>query len=247
MIGHELVARQLEERIAAHFEVGRRLRVLDVALGDGAQALRLARGGHQVTGLESDPGRLAAFTSALETEPEGIRARFRALAGSGQDTGAHFLPGTFDLVLCHGVLDRAKDPDSTLAGLARVLDSGGLLSLVIPNAAARAMRPGLAGDWRAARAALVAQPEESDRFLRLEALTSFLARIGVPMECWYGVGVFAAGGSHGAAGAALWQEQAAGAADEATAEAAAAVEELACRMDPYRGVAPSLHLFGVRG
>ncbi len=222
--------------------MGRRLRVLDVALGDGAQALRLARGGHQVTGLESDPGRLATFSSALETEPEGIRARFRALAGSGQDTGAHFLPGTFDVVLCHGVLDRAKDPDSTLAGLARVLDTGGLLSLVIPNAAARAMRPGLAGDWRAARAALVAQPGESDRFLRLEALTSFLARIGVPMECWYGVGVFAADGSPGA-GTGAGQEQAADAADEAAAD----VEELACRTDPYRGVAPSLHLFGVRG
>lgn len=213
--------------------MGRRLRVLDVGLGDGAQALRLARGGHQVTGLEPDPERLAAFTAALAAEPEGIRARTRALAGSGQDTGAHFLPGTFDVVLCHDVLDGAKDPDSTLAGLARVLDGGGLLSLVIPNVTARAMRPGLTGDWRAARAALTAEPAEGDRVLQLPVLTSFLARIGVPRESWYGVGVFTAGG--------LFPET-----GETPAQALD-VEERACRTDPYRGVAASLHLFGVRG
>ncbi|MET9863112.1 methyltransferase domain-containing protein [Streptomyces smyrnaeus] len=228
MIRQELVARQLDERIAAHFEVGRRLRVLDAGLGDGAQALRLARAGHEVTGLESDPARLAAVEAALRDEPEGIRARFRALSGGGQDTGAHFLPGTFDVVLGHDVLDRTRDPDSTLAGLARVLDARGLLSLVLPNVAARAMRPGLSGDWAGAHAALVTEPAESDRFLRLETLTSFLARIGVPMERWYGVGVFAA---H----------------DTATGAEALDVEERACRMDPYRGVARSLHLFGVRG
>ncbi|MEU7314574.1 methyltransferase domain-containing protein [Streptomyces sp. NPDC007083] len=228
MIRQELVARQLEERIAAHFEVGRRLRVLDAGLGDGAQALRLARAGHQVTGLESDPARLAALDAALAEEPEGIRARFRTRAGGGQDTGAHFLPGTFDLVLGHDVLGRSRDPDSTLAGLARVLDTGGLLSLVLPNVAARAMRPALAGDWTGARAALEAEPGESDRFLRLEALTSFLARIGVPMDRWYGVGVLAPG-------------------DPAAPAEALEAEERACRMDPYRGVAESLHLFGVRG
>ncbi|MBO8185992.1 class I SAM-dependent methyltransferase [Streptomyces spirodelae] len=224
MTRQELVARQLEERISAHFEVGRRLRVLDAGMGDGAQALRLARAGHEVTGLEAEPARLAAVEAALGHEPEGIRARFRTMAGGGQDTGAHFLPGTFDVVLGHDVLDRTPDPDSTLAGLARVLDAGGLLSLVVPNVAARAMRPGLAGDWDGAHAALVTEPAEGDRFLRLESLTSFLARIGVPMERWYGAGVFAGEG-----------------------EEALDVEERACRMDPYRGVAESLHLFGVRG
>lgn len=224
--------------------------MLDAGLGDGARALRLVRWGHQVTGLEPDPGRLAAVRSALESEPEGIRERFRTLAGSGQDTGAHFLPGTFDVVLCHDVLDQARDPDSTLAGLARVLDTGGLLSLVIPNVEARAMRPGLAGDWQTARAALVADTAERDRFLRLEALTAFLARIGVPLESWYGVGVFGADGTHGDA-AAGEAGSGTGEADAATGaaagEAALDVEERAGRTDPYRAVAPSLHLFGVRG
>ncbi|NGO71750.1 class I SAM-dependent methyltransferase [Streptomyces boncukensis] len=225
MIREELVARQLDEQIVARFEVGRRLRVLDVGLGEGTQALRLARAGHQVTGLEADPALLDVVRAALEEEPEGIRERFRVVPGTGQDTGAHFLPGTFDVVLCHGVLMESRDPDSTLAGLARVLDAGGLLSLVVRNESARAMRPGLAGDWEAALGAFSA----GDRAFRLDALSTVLQRIGTPLERWYGVDVFAA--------------RTATAEDERVL----AAEELAGREDPYRSVAALLHLFGVRG
>lgn len=210
--------------------MGRRLRVLDVGLGEGAQALRLARAGHQVTGLESDPGLLAVVRASLEAEPEGIRERFRIVPGAGQDTGVHFLPGTFDVVLCHGVLMRAKEPDGTLAGLARVLDTGGLLSLLVRNAAAPAMRPGLAGDWPGALAAFEAA-ETTGRPFRLDTLRSVLTGIGTPLEQWYGVQVFTS--------------------DDADAgelgEAAVSVEERAGSTDPYRAVASMLHLCGVRG
>ncbi|WP_326692994.1 MULTISPECIES: class I SAM-dependent methyltransferase [unclassified Streptomyces] len=249
-----MVARQLDERIAAHFEVGRRLRVLDIGLGEGNQALRLLRAGHQVTGLESDPTLLAHVRGSLERQPEGIRERFRVVPGSGQDTGAHFLPGTFDVVLCHDVLDQARDPDSTLAGLARVLDAGGLLSLVIPNVTARAMRPGLAGDWEGALESLTGPAAEGaegqdqqDRFLRLESLTSFLTRIGVPLVQWYGVGVFSSDEPSGAGGPAEVPD---GTEASVAAEIPAArsdAEERAGRTDPYRAVAASLHLCGVRG
>ncbi|GAA2600438.1 methyltransferase domain-containing protein [Streptomyces axinellae] len=218
--------------------MGRRLRVLDVGLGEGNQSLRLVRAGHQVTGLESDPALLDRVRGSLEREPEGIRERFRVVPGSGQDTGAHFLPGTFDVVLCHDVLDQARDPHSTLAGLARVLDAGGLLSVVIPNVTARAMRPGLAGDWQGTLRALggpaAEGAEDPDRFLRLESLTSFLARIGVPLVRWYGVGVFAPGAAEDAENA-------------ENAEARVDAEERAGRTDPYRAVAASLHLCGARG
>ncbi|MET7611121.1 SAM-dependent methyltransferase, partial [Streptomyces seoulensis] len=43
LIRQHLVARQLDEQLARAFAVGRRLRVLDVGMGRGAQALRLAR------------------------------------------------------------------------------------------------------------------------------------------------------------------------------------------------------------
>ncbi|GAA2933441.1 hypothetical protein GCM10020221_31470 [Streptomyces thioluteus] len=52
----------------------------------------------------------------------------------------HFTPGAFDIVLCHGVLMHVEEPDPLLAGLARVLAPGGLLSLVVRNADALALR-----------------------------------------------------------------------------------------------------------
>ncbi|MGW7516827.1 class I SAM-dependent methyltransferase [Streptomyces sp. NPDC054796] len=241
MIRQELVARQLDEQIAARFEVGRRLRVLDVGLGRGEQSLRLARAGHKVTGLESDPALLALVREALEAEPEGIRQRVRVVPGDSQDTGATFLPGTFDVVLCHGELMEARDPGNTLAGLARVLDTGGLLSLLIRNDDALAMHPGRAGDWDAVVAALdFAERAEvagsgSGQAFRREALTATLAGIGTPLHEWYGVQVFATDEREG--GGALSEED----------ERIVTAELRAGRTDPYRSVAAMLHLCGVRG
>lgn len=67
--------------------MGQRLRILDVGMGQGTQALRLARAGHTVTGLESDPELLRAAREALSGEPAGIRERFRLIEGDGRETG----------------------------------------------------------------------------------------------------------------------------------------------------------------
>lgn len=235
------MARQLDEQIAARFPVGRRLRVLDVGLGQGTQALRLARAGHEVTGLESDPRMVAAVREALAAEPEGIRERVRLIEGDGRDTGAHFLPGAFDIVLCHGVLMYVPEPDPMLAGLARVLAPDGLLSLVVRNADALALRPGLSGDWEGALAAFDS-PAYTNRIGlraradRLETLTATLAGIGAPLHAWYGVRVFT--------------DQAPDDCPPPPAEElerVLAAEDRAGRTDPYRRVAALLHLCGVRG
>ena len=223
-----LVARQLEEQITARFPVGRRLRVLDVALRDGRQALRLARAGHEVTGLEADPELADAVCRALEGEPPGIRERTRVIVGDSRSTGAHFLPGSFDVVLCHEVLAPGDEPGPLLAGLGRVLASGGLLSLLVPNAEAQAMRPGLAGDWDGALDRLA----PVDRSLRREALVASLTGMSTPLHQWYGVQVFTG------EDAALPEGE--------EGERLLAAEERAGRTDPYRGVAARLHLCAVR-
>ncbi|MFF9491132.1 class I SAM-dependent methyltransferase [Streptomyces flaveolus] len=245
------MARQLDEQIAGRFPVGKRLRVLDVGMGQGTQALRLARAGHQVTGLERDATMIAAAREALAGQPEGIRERMRIIEGDGRDTGVHFLPGSFDVVLCHGVLMYVEEPDPLLAGLARMLAQGGLLSLLVRNGDALAMRPGLGGDWAGALAAFDATaclpPSRTDsnggtptrlgldvRADRLATLTAKLAGIGAPLHAWYGVRVFTDTAADGAT-----------APDDP--ETLLAVEERAGRTDPYRGVAALLHLCGVRG
>ncbi|WP_026252469.1 methyltransferase domain-containing protein [Streptomyces sp. PsTaAH-124] len=234
-----MVARQLDEQIAGRFPVGQRLRVLDVGMGQGTQALRLARAGHQVTGLERDQKMIAVAREALAAEPEGIRARMRIVEGDGQDTGVHFLPGSFDVVLCHGVLMYVEEPDPLLAGLARMLAPGGLLSLLVRNADALALRPGLMGDWPTALAAFDSTVYRNRLGLdvradRLADLTATLAGIGAPLHAWYGVRVFTDTAADGA---------------EPSADVATLLdtEERAGRTDPYRAVAALLHLCGVRG
>ncbi|MEU1533689.1 class I SAM-dependent methyltransferase [Streptomyces fagopyri] len=233
------MARQLDEQIAGRFPVGQRLRVLDVGMGQGTQALRLARAGHQVTGLEQDGRMLSVARQALAAEPEGIQGRVRLIEGDGRDTGVHFLPGSFDVVLCHGVLMYVEEPDPLVAGLARMLAPGGLLSLLVRNADALALRPGLAGDWTSALAAFesaayVNRLGLSVRADRLATLTSTLAGIGAPLHAWYGVRVFTDGAPDGAP-----------VPDDVGSLLAA--EERAGRTDPYRQVAALLHLCGVRG
>ncbi|MFI1352287.1 class I SAM-dependent methyltransferase [Streptomyces sp. NPDC020898] len=235
------MTRQLDEQIAGRFPVGQRLRVLDVGMGQGTQALRLARAGHQVTGVEKDPKMLGAAREALAAEPEGIRERVRLFESDGRDTGVHFLPGSFDVVLCHGVLMYVELPDALLAGLARMLAPGGLLSLLVRNGDALAMRPGLAGDWAGALESFDTVSYTNRLGLdvradRLSSLTATLAGIGAPLHAWYGVRVFTDTADDDA-------EIPAG----AEVDALLAVEERAGRTDPYRQVAALLHLCGVRG
>ncbi|OIJ62895.1 class I SAM-dependent methyltransferase [Streptomyces mangrovisoli] len=233
------MARQLEEQIAGRFPVGQRLRVLDVGMGQGTQALRLARAGHQVTGVERDATMISAARKALSAEPPGIQERMRIVEGDGRDTGVHFLPGAFDVVLCHGVLMYVEEPDALVAGLARMLAPGGLLSLLVRNGDALALRPGLQGDWAGTLAAFDTTSYRNRLGLdvradRLATLTSTLAGIGAPLATWYGVRVFT-------------DTAADGTAVPADVEALLAAEEKAGRTDPYRGVAALLHLCGVRG
>ncbi|NKQ27828.1 methyltransferase domain-containing protein, partial [Streptomyces galbus] len=77
------------------------------------------------------------------------------IEGDGRETGAHFLPGSFDVVLCHGVLMYLQDPDALLAGRARGRAPGGLLSLLVRHGDAPAVRPGRSGDRAGAPAAPV--------------------------------------------------------------------------------------------
>ncbi|MBW1599183.1 bifunctional 2-polyprenyl-6-hydroxyphenol methylase/3-demethylubiquinol 3-O-methyltransferase UbiG [Streptomyces sp. JJ38] len=235
-----LVAHQLDAELAARFPVGRRLRVLDVGVGQGTQAVRLARMGHEVTGIDLDPRMLEAARDALAAEPVDVRGRVRLLAGDARETGARFAPGSFDAVLCHGVLMYVEEPGPLLAGLARVLARGGLLSLVVRNADALALRPGLSGDWEAALAAFD-DPHYTNRLGvaaradRLSTLTAALAGTGAPLRAWYGVRLFTD----------LAPDEAEPPSGEEL-ERLLAAEERAGRTDPYRGVAALLHVCATR-
>jgi SAM-dependent methyltransferase len=240
------VARQLAEQVTEHFGAAGRLygpplRVLDVGCGEGTQAVRLARAGHLVTGLDPNPVSLGAAQAALSAEPPDVRQRVNLLTGEGGDCGRWFRPGTFDVVLCHGVLMYMPEAEPMLASLARVLAPGGMLSVVVRNGDALAMRPGCGGDWTGAAEAFGSDHYTNrlgvaTRADRLEPMTRTLAEIAVPLRRWYGVRVFT--------------DQAPDheppPADGRQLMQLLDAEEQAGRTDPYRAVAALLHLVGTR-
>lgn len=142
------------------------------------------------------------------------------------------------MVLCHGVLMYFADPAPVLAELARLVAPGGVVSVLVRNGDALAMRPGLLGDWPTARRAFddLAYDNRigvSARADRRDDLVAALVAHGLKVRAWYGVRVFT---------------------DNAPAETPPpaalaellAAEERAGATDPYRAVAALTHVLAGR-
>jgi S-adenosylmethionine-dependent methyltransferase len=236
VVRQAVVARQLAECLP---DLPPR-RVLDIGCGQGTQALLLARRGHLVTGLDSSAQLLGDFRAALAAEPAEVGDRVRLVQGEAEDIADLFAPSSFDVVLCQGVLMYFPDPDPLLDAIAQLVVPGGLVSLLVRNGDALAMRPGLLGDWDGVGRAFDGLAYRNRigvdaRADRLEDLAAALARRRMPLSRWYGVRVFT---DAVASDAPL--------PDDATLDAILRYEEQAGRTDPYRHVAALLHLIAVR-
>jgi SAM-dependent methyltransferase len=236
VVRQELVARQL----AAHLPGQPPRRVLDIGCGQGTQALLLARRGHSVTGLDASARLLDDFRAALASEPAGVRDRVRLVPGEAAAAGDLFPASSFDAVLCHGVLMYFADPGPLLDAVARVSAPGAVVSLLVRNGDALALRPGLLGDWDSVAAAFDGRAYRNRigvdaRADRLADLTAALSARRLPVRQWYGVRVF----TDTAPSDAPLPEP-------ATLDAILRHEERAGRTDPYRHVAALLHLVAVR-
>jgi len=236
VVRQKVVARQL----AAHLPDLPQRRVLDVGCGQGTQAVVLARRGHLITGLDSSARLLDDFRASLAAEPADVGNRVQLVQGEAEAIADLFAPSSFGAVLCHGVLMYFPDPNPMLDAIAHVVAPGGIVSLLVRNGDALAMRPGLLGDWDNVGKAF----DESSyrnrigvdaRADRLENLTAALAQRQMSVPKWYGVRVFT---DTAASNAPL--------PDEATLEIIVHLEERAGRTDPYRHVAALLHLIAVR-
>jgi S-adenosylmethionine-dependent methyltransferase len=237
VVRQEVVARQLAECLAGLPPQ----RVLDVGCGQGTQALLLARRGHAVTGLDSSAQLLGDFRTALAAEPAEVGERVRLVAGEAEAVTGLFAGSSFDVVLCHGVLMYFPDPGPLLDAMAQVLVPGGIMSLLVRNGDALAMRPGLLGDWDQAGEAFSEAGYKNQigldaRADRRQDLTGALARRQLTVTRWYGVRVFT---DTVASDAPL--------PDRATLDAILRCEERAGRTDPYRHVAALLHLIARLG
>ena len=120
------------------------LRALDVGCGTGAMAVRLARLGVQVTLLDSSNQMLdLAERSAREA---GVIERIALKQGDGGDVANLFEPGSFDLVLCHNILEYVDEPSALLCSAAGMLrHPSGIISVLVRNQAGEVLKAALNG------------------------------------------------------------------------------------------------------
>ena len=236
VVRQELMTRQL----AGHVPDRPGRRVLDIGCGQGTQVLNLARRGHTVTGLDSSQALLGDLARSLRAEAPEVAGRVRLVRGDARDTATLFGAESFDVVLCHGVLMYFPDPGPMLTAVAAVTAPDGLVSLLVRNGDALALRPGLRGDWAAADAAFggpwyLNRIGVRARADRLAGLTAGLATHDLEVQGWYGVRVFTdlAGDDAPVPGA-------------GELALLLACEEQAGRTDPYRAVAALLHVLARR-
>ena len=132
-------------------------RALDLGCGTGANGLRLARLGFQVTLLDSSPAMLDIAKRAAQEA--GIPEKIETRQGDADRLADLFPEGMFDVILIHNVLEFVDDPPAVLSGAARALrDSSAILSVLVRNQAGEVFKAAIqAGDLAAAEHNLAAQ------------------------------------------------------------------------------------------
>src|SRR5438105_5980070 len=115
------------------------LRALDVGGGTGAMAVRLAELGFHVTLLDSSLPMLDFAKRAAQQS--GVTDRIELKHGDAAELADVFEAGSFDVVLCHDILEYVADPGAVLRGASRVLrDQSGILSILVRNQAGEVLK-----------------------------------------------------------------------------------------------------------
>jgi S-adenosylmethionine-dependent methyltransferase len=133
------------------------LRALDIGCGTGAAAVRLARLGIHVTLLDSSLPMLDLAERAARDA--GVTGKIDLKHGDAAQLAKLFHAESFDVILCHNILEFVDDPGAVLCGAARALrDSSAILSVLVRNQAGEVLKAAIqAGDLAAAEASLTAE------------------------------------------------------------------------------------------
>jgi S-adenosylmethionine-dependent methyltransferase len=240
----ELTLRQMAQHLGP---LPRSLKVLDAGGGTASYALPLAQQGHQVCLLDFSARMLTIARQKVEQLAPSLLERIDFCHASVEETPSLFRPDYFDLILCHTLLEYVSEPWGVLRTLTTVLQPGGLISLLLANSYADALRWALArGDLEKARLAL--RPSSGQalrervssadlfglprRTFPTEVVQEALVDAGVEVVAEYGVRIFA---------------------DYLPAEKLAdseffarllELEAAAGALDPYRLIARYIHLLG---
>jgi S-adenosylmethionine-dependent methyltransferase len=134
-----------------------RLSALDLGGGTGVAAVRLAQLGISVQLVDSSAAMLDLAVRAARQA--GVAEKIAVKHGDVGQLENLFPAGSFDVILCHNVLEYVDDPGLVLRSAARALrNSSSILSVVVRNRAGEVLKAAIqAGDLAAAENTLAAE------------------------------------------------------------------------------------------
>jgi S-adenosylmethionine-dependent methyltransferase len=132
------------------------LRALDLGCGTGATAVRLARLGIHVTVVDCSAAMLdIAQRAALEG---GVAEKIVVKQGDAAQLAGLFPARSFDVILCHNILEYVDDPGAVLRDAARALrGSSAIVSVLVRTQAGEVLKAAILGDLDEAKNGLMAE------------------------------------------------------------------------------------------
>lgn len=188
----EVLREALDRRAAAG---GAALDVLDAGGGTGNFAVPVARLGHRVTVVDPSPN--ALFALERRAAEEEVADRVRGLQGDAHGLLDVVRPDSYDVVLCHGVLEYVDDPALGLRNAVAALRPAGTLSLLAAGLGGAVLARALAGHFGEARHALTGttgrwgEADPVPRRFTADHLTQLVLAAGLEVTAVHGVRVFA--------------------------------------------------------
>jgi S-adenosylmethionine-dependent methyltransferase len=192
---HDVSLHYLTEHLGG---LGRESRVLDAGGGTGSYAVPLSERGCYVCLLDFSTEMLALARDRILSHDAGLLKLVYFRQGNVEEIAELFPAEYFDLILCHTLLEYLADPLGVARKLVGALRPGGLISFLLTNNEAEAIRWVLARqDLQQARQALERSASSADLFglsrhtLSLELVAETLSPLGMMQVADYGVRVVA--------------------------------------------------------
>jgi S-adenosylmethionine-dependent methyltransferase len=172
------------------------MRALDLGCGTGSVAVRLAQIGIQVTALDCSLAMLDLVKRKVAEA--GVRDKITLTHGDVARLADGFQKSSFDIIICHNLLEYVDEPSAVLGGAARLMRDSAMLSVVVRNQAGEVLKAALqAGDLAAAERSLTAEWGQESLYggrVRLftgEALEAMLKDASLEISARSGVRVVA--------------------------------------------------------
>jgi S-adenosylmethionine-dependent methyltransferase len=171
-------------------------RALDVGGGTGFASVQLAGLGFEVVLLDSSQEMLGIAQE--QAEARGVAARISFRCADAGRLAEVLEASSFDVVVCHNLLEYLEDPSRTFCDIARVLGNDAVASVLVRNRAGEVLRAAIkSGDWALAAANLCAETVvdslfgEPVRVFSAAVVRGMLVRGGLEVVAEHGVRVFA--------------------------------------------------------